>query len=98
MRHSDCFGEPFMKQLTVRGLDKELERRLRGVAKARGVSLNRAALILLKEGADLDTAGPQVRVVGDSLDHLIGSWSRDEERVFLKAISPLQAIGNIPWR
>ncbi len=87
-----------MKQLTVRGLDKDLERRLREVAKARGVSLNRAALILLKEGAGLDTAGRGARVVGDSLDHLIGSWSKDEERDFLKAINVLEEIETALWR
>ncbi len=42
-----------MNELTVRGFDKELERRLRQVAKEQGVSLNRAALILLREGAGL---------------------------------------------
>ena len=42
-----------MNQLTVRGFDKGLERRLRQVARDRGVSLNRAALILLREGAGL---------------------------------------------
>ena len=40
-----------MNQLTVRGFDKELERRLRRTAKERGVSLNQAAPILLREGA-----------------------------------------------
>lgn len=87
-----------MKQLTVRGLDKGLERRLREVAKARGVSLNRAALILLKEGAGLGTAGRQLQVVGDSLDHLIGSWSKDEEQEFLKAIGGLEEIETALWR
>ena len=33
-----------MNQLTVRGFGKALERRIRGVAKARGISLNQAAL------------------------------------------------------
>jgi len=37
-----------VKQLTVRGFDKELERRLRDVARTKGVSLNQAALILLR--------------------------------------------------
>ena len=87
-----------MEQLNVRGLDKELERRLRGVAKARGVSLNRAALILMREGAGLGTAGPRARVVGDSLDHLIGSWSKEEEREFLKAISALEEIETALWQ
>jgi hypothetical protein len=87
-----------MKQLTVRGLDKDLERCLREVAKARGVSLNRAALILLKEGAGLDTAGRPARVVGDSLDHLIGSWSEDEEQEFLEAINGIEEIETALWR
>jgi hypothetical protein len=87
-----------VKQLIVRGLDKDLERRLREVAKTRGVSLNRAALILLKEGAGVDPAGRQTRAVGDSLDHLIGSWSKDEERQFLKATSGLEEIETALWR
>jgi hypothetical protein len=88
-----------VKQLTVRGFDKDLERRLREVAKARGVSLNQAALILLREGAGLD--GPRRRannVVGDSLDHLIGSWSRSEEGEFLRAISGLEEIDPSLWQ
>jgi antitoxin FitA-like protein len=87
-----------MHQLTVRGLDKELERRLREVAKAHGVSLNRAALILLREGAGLDTASGRVRVVGNSLDRLIGSWSEDEEREFLKALGALEEIETALWQ
>ena len=87
-----------MEQLTLRGLDKELERRLREVAKARGVSLNRAALILLREGAGLGAAGPRAHVVGGSLDHLIGSWSQEDEREFLKAISVFEEIETALWR
>jgi hypothetical protein len=87
-----------MEQLTLRGLDNELERHLRAVAKARGVSLNRAALILMREGAGLGSAGPRARVVGDSLDHLIGCWSREEERGFLKAIGALEEIDSALWQ
>jgi hypothetical protein len=71
-------GNP-VKQLTVRG-DKDLERRLRDVAKRRGVSLN------------------QADVVGDSLDDLIGSWSKAEESEFLQAIIGLEEIDPSLWR
>lgn len=81
-----------MRQLTVRGFDKALERRLREVARSRGVSLNQAALILLREGAGLVDSRRRTRVVGDSLDHLIGSWSADEEAELLRAIDDLEAI------
>jgi hypothetical protein len=86
-----------MKQLTVRGFDKALERRLRDVARTRGVSLNQAALILLREGAGLDTPRRRAHVVGDSLDHLIGSWSKVEEAQFLRAISDLEEIDRSLW-
>jgi hypothetical protein len=87
-----------VKQLTVRGFDKDLERRLRDVAKAKGVSLNQAALILLREGAGLDVPRRRANVVGDSLDHLIGSWSKAEESEFLGAISELEEIDPSLWR
>lgn len=87
-----------MKQLTVRGFDKDLERRLRDVAKTRGVSLNQAALILLREGAGLEVPRRRANVVGDSLDDLIGSWSKAEEGEFLGAIGNLEEIDPSLWR
>jgi hypothetical protein len=69
-----------VKQLTVRRFDKDLERRLRDVAKRRGVSLNRAD------------------AVGDSLDDLIGSWSKAEESEFLQAMGGLEEIDPSLWR
>lgn len=87
-----------MKQLTVRGFDKDLVRRLRAVARAKGVSLNQAALILLREGAGLERRTRRANVVGDSLDHLIGSWSEAEEVEFLDAIRGLESIEAALWR
>ena len=87
-----------MKQLTVRGFDKELQRRLREVAKAQGVSLNQAALILLRDGAGLGAPRRPAKAVGDSLDHLIGSWSEEEEAEFLKAIKGLEEIDPALWQ
>ena len=86
-----------MNQLTVRGFDKELERRLRQVAKEQGVSLNQAALILLREGAGLGRARGPANAVGDSLDDLIGCWSADEERVFRKAVEVFETIDPHLW-
>jgi hypothetical protein len=86
-----------MNQLTVRGFDKDLERRLRQVAKERRVSLNQAALILLREGAGLGRARGAAHTVGDSLDDLIGCWSADEERVFRKAVAVFETIDPHLW-
>src|SRR2546422_11000417 len=87
-----------VKQLTVRGVGKDLERCLRDVAKARGVSLNRAALILLRAGAGLGAPRHRANVVGDSLDDLIGSWSKAEESEFLQTIGRLEEIDPSLWR
>jgi hypothetical protein len=87
-----------VKQLTVRGFDRDLERRLRDIAKTRGVSLNQAALILLREGAGLEVPRRRANVVGDSLDDLIGSWSKVEESEFLEAIGGLEEIDPSLWR
>jgi hypothetical protein len=37
-------------------------------------------------------------MVGDSLDGLIGSWSKAEESGFLQAISVLEEIDPSRWR
>ena len=87
-----------MKQLTVRGFDRGLERRLRELARERRVSLNRAALILLREGAGLDSPRARANLVGDSLDSLIGSWSKEDEADFLKAIASLERVDASLWR
>ncbi len=87
-----------MKQLTVRGFDKDLERCLRDIAKTRGVSLNRAVLILLREEAGLEAPRRRANVVGDSLDDLIGSWSKAEESELLQAIGGLEEIDPSLWR
>lgn len=87
-----------MRQLTLRGFDKELERRLREVAKTRGVSLNQAALILLREGAGLVEPRRGARAVGDSLDRLIGTWSVEEEAAFLEALRAFETVDPSLWR
>jgi hypothetical protein len=85
-------GGAIVKQLSVRGIDDELERRIREIARREGISLNRAALLLLRKGAGVGAPGKQTSVVGDSLDHLIGSWSKEETRELLRSIQPLEQI------
>ena len=85
-------------QLTVRGFDEHLERRLRQVARQHGVSLNRAALHLLRKGAGLGPDATKADVVGDSLDGLIGSWSETEAEQFLKAVSAFERVDRSFWR
>ena len=81
-----------MKQLTLRGLDKGLERKLRETARAEGVSLNRAALLLMRRGAGVKVPPGESNTVGNSLDHFIGTWSAADERRFLAALEPFEKV------
>jgi hypothetical protein len=87
-----------MEQLTVRGFDKALARRIREVAKREGLSLNQAAVMLLRRGAQAGARGARAVRIGDSLDNLIGTWSKQEEEEFLAVIRPLEKVDAEFWK
>lgn len=87
-----------MKQLTIRGLSPDLERRLRSVARRRGTSLNKAAVYLMGKGAGLPLPENQPDVVGSSLDALIGSWSAEAEAEFSAAVSAFSHVDGGFWQ
>jgi hypothetical protein len=77
-----------MDQLSLRGFDKELARRIRELARREHVSLNKAALLLMRRGAGLVDPAPSQATVGDALDAFIGRWSRADEERLLESIAP----------
>jgi hypothetical protein len=87
-----------MKQLTIRGFDEELEERLERLARERGISLNKAALLLMRRGAGVGGEVAPERVVGDALDEFIGQWTEEEERRFLESIDVLEQVDESLWR
>ena len=85
-------------QLTVRFSDDELERRIRALARAEGISANQAAVRILKRGVGLGP-GQQVEPgIGDRLDHLAGTWSEADALEFDEAVSAFEAIDEELWR
>ena len=87
-----------MQQLTVRGFDSELERRLRQLAERQGLSLSQAAVRLMRLGAGL-TPEPRARdVIGHSLDPFFDTWTAEEEREFLESIDSCEQIDEELWR
>ena len=86
-----------LKQLTLRGFDADLERLLRLEARNAGVSLNQAALRLLRRGAGLGDASGSA-AVGDALDRFIGTWSASEERELLEAVAVFDRVDEEFWR
>ena len=71
-----------MNQLTIRGFDDDLKERIQRLAKREGISLNRAAVKLLRKGAGMSDGREGGNKVGSSLDHLFGRWSKEEADEF----------------
>ena len=86
-----------MKQLTLRGFDPSLERALTKVAEEKQWSLNRAALYLIRRGAQLLEDESRPLTVGRDLDSLIGSWTEDEAEEFEKATLAFGAVDEGLW-
>ncbi len=87
-----------MKQLTVRGFDDELSVILRRLAQREGISLNQAALKLLRTGAGLSNGGERVDTVGQSLDHLIGTWTAVEADEMDIALKEFGTVDESAWK
>lgn len=86
-----------MNQLTIRGLDDELSAAVRRLAKNEGVSLNQAALRLLKKGADLIDSQENLNATGTSLDDLFGVWDQDEAESFDTALEIFETVDESAW-
>ena len=86
-----------MKQLTLRGFDDELRDRIERLAREEGISLNKAALRLLREGAGLGSRGDRSDTVGDSLNHLIGAWTAEQEKELEHAVAVFDRVDEEMW-
>lgn len=86
------------RQLTIRGFDEALERRLERLARERDLSLNKAALLLMRRGAGLTREGAEVETIGDSLDEFVGSWDAGREEEVLAAVEDFEGIDEDLWR
>jgi hypothetical protein len=87
-----------LQQLSLRGFDKELERRIRELARREGISLNKAALKLIRRGAGMAESSGAPASVGDALDSFIGRWSAEDERRLLDSIAPCEGVDADLWR
>ncbi|MCX6551128.1 MAG: toxin-antitoxin system HicB family antitoxin [Acidobacteria bacterium] len=86
-----------LRQLTLRGFEPELERRLKLEARKAGVSLNQAALRLLRRGAGLGEAAAS-NAIGGALDDFIGTWSESDARSLLEATAVFDRVDEEFWR
>ncbi len=86
-----------MTQLTIRGFDDQLEKCLRQLAAERQISLNRAALALMRRGAGLAERRDPADRVGSALDTFIGVWSEQDEAELRRALEPFEQIDPGFW-
>ena len=87
-----------MNQITVRGFDDNLNAHLRRLAKREGISLNQAALKLLRKGAGLADGSERTDTVGSSLDHLMGTWTAEEADELDCALEEFEIIDEEAWQ
>lgn len=87
-----------MDQLSLRGFDKDLARRIRELARREHLSLNKAALLLMRRGAGLVEPGSSPATVADALDRFIGRWSAADEKRLLKSIAPCETVDEALWK
>lgn len=88
-----------MNQVTVRGLDKELEQRVRHLAENEHLSLNKAALRLMRRGAGLErSAASNTNAIGHQLDDFIGSWDNAQADEFDAAVKVFETIDMEQWQ
>jgi hypothetical protein len=84
-------------QLTIRYED-ELARAIDDLARRESISLNQAALRLLRKGAGLDRPERSPDVVGDSLDWFIGSWTADQAAALERAVADFESVDEELWK
>ena len=82
-----------MSQITLRGLDPQIEREIRRIAKKTGKSINHVVLEMLGK-----SAGSRKRPPADSLRKLAGGWTENEASEFNDAIKICDQVDKEIWR
>jgi plasmid stability protein len=95
--YRDASMEEQMKAVTVRNLPPELVRIIRRKASEKGISVNKAVINLLEERAGIRAKKRKQAVLYHDLDHLAGSWSREEAATFERALAEQRRIDPEAW-
>ena len=85
-----------MAQITLRGIEPKVEKKIRVLAKKSGKSLNRVILDILYQNSVLDKKDR--RAPANSLSKLAGGWSKHDAQKFLDSIKPCRQIDEEMWK
>jgi len=84
-----------MPQISIRGLDPDIEAAIRCKARQSGKSINRVILDMIHQQAGLNKKG--AKPAAYSLKKLAGGWSRQEAAEFSAAIAFFRQIDEEMW-
>lgn len=85
-----------MKQMTIRGIPEEVEKKVKAEAQRKGVSLNKAFLSLLERSAGISRK--ERKKVHHDLDHLFGKWTKEEAEAFNKGLQFQRRVDEDLWK
>lgn len=86
-----------MKAITLRNLPPEVARTVQLRAKQKKTSVNKAVIELLEESAG-NTARKKAPARYHDLDHLAGTWTKEEADAFEKLITEQRTIDPELWK
>jgi hypothetical protein len=88
-----------MKQITLRGIPEEIEKKLKKEAERKGLSLNKAFLSLLAGSAGIRrNANKRHKPLNHDLDHLSGKWTKEDAETFGKSLELQRRIDEALWK
>ena len=85
-----------MKTLTIRGIDPELDEKIKKNSIEKGVSINKLILRLLR--SSLGIGEKKVFPIYHDLDHLAGTWTKEDEVEFKQNTQAFEQIDQELWQ
>jgi len=88
-----------VKQITLRGIPEEIEKKVRKEADRKGLSFNRAFLSILEGSSGIRlNAKKREKTLNHDLDHLSGKWTKEEGEAFNKTLGLQRSIDEDLWK
>lgn len=85
-----------MAQITIRGMDPEIEQKIRRKALKSGKSLNHVILDMISQHPDFKKRAE--KSPAESLRKLAGGWSERDAHEFMESIKSCEQIDEEMWR
>jgi hypothetical protein len=87
-----------MKQITIRGIPKDVEKVVKQEAARKKTSINKALVSLLEKAAGTPGGERKGPVMYHDLDHFAGLWAKEEAAVFDKALDAQRKVDEDLWK